>query len=124
MTTTITIPIEGMKLGAALNARVHWSRRAARARKERAVIAVALRSQWFPDVETASPPTTCTLARIAPRMLDDDNLVGAFKAIRDEVAAFFGVDDGPNGPIAWRYEQRREAPKQYRVEIHLTWGDA
>lgn len=124
MTTTITIPIDGMKLGAALNARVHWTRRAARAKRERAVVAVALRSQWFPDVETASPPTTCTLARIAPRMLDDDNLAGAFKSIRDEVAAFFGVDDGPRGPIAWRYEQRREAPKQYAVEIRLTWGDA
>lgn len=121
--TTITIPIDGMKLGAALNARVHWTRRAARAKRERAVVAVALRSQWLPDVETASPPTTCTLARIAPRMLDDDNLAGAFKSIRDEVAAFFGVDDGPRGPIAWRYEQRKGQPKQYAVEIRLAWGD-
>lgn len=117
--TTQTIPIEGMKLGVALNARVHWTRRAARAKKERTIVAVALRQRF----DVLRPPTTCTLIRIAPRMLDDDNLAGAFKSIRDEVAAFFGVDDGPKGPIAWRYEQRKGAPKQYAVHIALTWGD-
>jgi hypothetical protein len=122
--TTTTIDIPGMRLGAALNARVHWSKRAARAKKERAVVATVLRCHRRPTLEPTCPPTMCTLARIAPRALDDDNLQGAFKAVRDEVAAFFGVDDGPRGPIAWRYEQRREAPKQYAVEIRLTWGDA
>jgi hypothetical protein len=121
--TTITIPIEGMRLGAALNARVHWFRRAARAKKERAVVATVLHCHRRPTLEPTCPPTTCTLARIAPRMLDDDNLAGAFKSIRDEVAAFFGVDDGPKGPIAWRYEQRKGAPKEYAVQIALTWKD-
>ena len=46
------------------------------------------------------------------------------RRLATSVAAFFDVDDGPKGPIAWRYEQRREAPKQYAVEIKLTWGDA
>lgn len=121
--TTITIPIDGMKLGAALNARVHWTKRAVRAKKERKATswALSMRASSFPHPLT--PPTTCTLVRVAPRMLDDDNLAGAFKSIRDEVAAFFDVDDGPKGPIAWRYEQRREAPKQYRVEIRLTWSN-
>lgn len=130
--TTITIPIDGMKLGAALNARVHWTKRAARAKKERAVVAVALlhvevdKSVWHWFFHGAPMPKsmTCTLVRIAPRALDDDNLAGAFKSIRDEVAAFFGVNDGPKGPIAWRYEQRKGAPKQYAVEIRLTWGEA
>lgn len=119
--TTVTIPIDGMRLGAALNARTHWTKRAARAKKERAVVATVLRLHPFAGDDI---PTTCTLVRVAPRALDDDNLAGAFKAVRDEIAAFFGVDDGPKGPIAWRYEQRREAPKKYAVEIRLTWGDA
>ena len=130
--TTIMIPIDGMRLGAALNARVHWSKRAARAKKERAVIRMAMLHanvdqknwQWFFYGAPMPSGLTCTLVRVAPRMLDDDNLAGAFKAVRDGVAAFFGVDDGPKGPIAWRYEQRRGQPKQYRVEIHLTCGDA
>jgi hypothetical protein len=33
---TAVVPIEGMRLGAALNARVHWTKRAARSKKERA----------------------------------------------------------------------------------------
>ena len=121
---TTTIPIEGLKLGAALNARVHWTKRAARAKRERTIVAVALRCHRHPTLEPTCTPTTCMLIRIAPRMLDDDNLAGAFKSIRDEVAAFFGVDDGPKGPIAWRYEQRKGEPKQYAVHIALTWGDS
>ena len=115
--TTIAIPL---KLGAALNARVHWTARAKRAKTERAIVAAALRHSC-PGWPT---PTTCTLVRIAPRALDDDNLAGAFKSIRDEVAAFFGVDDGPKGPIAWHYGQRKGAPKQYGIEIKLEWRDA
>ena len=41
--------------------------------------------------------------------LDDDNLAGAFKAIRDEVAKYFGVGDGPKGPIKWKYAQKKVA---------------
>jgi len=119
---TAVVPIEGMRLGAALNARVHWTKRAARSKKERATVGWAMRAHRRPIL--SRPPTTCTLVRIAPRMLDDDNLQGAFKSIRDEVASFFGVDDGPRGPIAWRYEQRKGEPKQYAVQIALTWGDA
>lgn len=125
MTTTNEYKIDGMRLGAALNARVHWTQRAARTKRERAAVRATLANGWRPDVETAAPPTTCTMIRVAPRMLDDDNLAGAFKAIRDEVAAFFGVDDGPKGPIAWHCEQRKGATaKAYAVILRLTWGDA
>ena len=34
-----------------------------------------------------------TLTRVSPRALDSDNLAYAFKAVRDEVAAYFGVND-------------------------------
>lgn len=121
--TTRDVTIERMKLGAALNARVHWTSRASKVRRERLAVRAALAHDCWPDVKTASPPTTCTMVRVAPRMLDDDNLAGAFKAVRDEIASFFGVDDGPKGPIAWRYEQRKGAPKQYAVCIRLAWGD-
>lgn len=118
MTTTATIEIP-MRLGAALNARVHWTARAKRAKTERAIVGAALR-HGCPGWPT---PSTCTLVRVAPRALDDDNLAGAFKSIRDEVAYFWGVDDGPKGPIAWRYGQRKGASKQYGIEINLEWRD-
>jgi len=119
--TTIAIPL---RLGAALNARVHWTARAKRAKTERAIVGAALRCHRRPMLSGDTPPTTCTLTRIAPRALDDDNLAGAFKSIRDEVAYFWGVDDGPKGPIVWRYAQRKGEPRQYGIEINLEWGDA
>ncbi len=33
------------------------------------------------------------LTRCAPRALDDDNLASSFKAVRDAVAAYLGLDD-------------------------------
>lgn len=117
-TATLEIPL---KLGAALNARVHWTARAKRSKTERAIVRASLAHRQ--DLRCTLPPTTCTLVRIAPRALDDDNLAGAFKSIRDEVASFFDVDDGPKGPIAWRYAQRKGEPRQYGIEINLEWSD-
>lgn len=34
-----------------------------------------------------------TMTRISPSFLDDDNVVGALKAVRDEIAAWIGLDD-------------------------------
>lgn len=45
------------------------------------------------------------LERRGAHALDDDNLRGALKACRDEVAAWLGCDDGPKGPIVWSYGQ-------------------
>ena len=47
-----------------------------------------------------------TLTRIAPRTLDDDNLAAGFKATRDRVADWLGVDDGDKR-LTWRYAQER-----------------
>jgi hypothetical protein len=119
--STIAIPL---RLGAALNARVHWTARAKRAKTERAIVRTTLACYRQPMLSGDTPPSICTLVRVAPRALDDDNLAGAFKSIRDEISAFFEVDDGPNGPIAWRYEQHKGEPKQHGIEIRLEWINA
>jgi hypothetical protein len=62
-------------------------------------------------------PARVTFTRVRPagrRALDTDNLCSAFKAVRDEVAAFYGVDDGdprwdwqyPPEVVGARYEIR------------------
>lgn len=64
-------------------------------------------------------PARVTLTRISSRKLDvGDNLPAAFKAIRDEVAAVLGVDDGGDS-ILWCYSQEPAAgrPKSVRIEI-------
>lgn len=54
------------------------------------------------------------LTRISPRRLDDDNLQAAFKGVRDEVAAYFHIDD--RDPRI-RFEYAQAAGKPSRVDI-------
>ena len=62
-----------------------------------------------------------TLTRIAPRVLDTDNLASAMKAVRDGVADALGVDDG-SSRLTWRYAQEKGKTREYavRVEIHCV----
>lgn len=95
------------KLGSPANAQSGSSRlaQAGRKAKERrlGMLAVSSNREAIPVL-----PVVVTLARIAPRALDDDNLAFAFKAIRDGVADGLGVRD--NDPrVSWRYTQAKPA---------------
>jgi hypothetical protein len=61
-----------------------------------------------------------TLTRIGPRDLDSDNLAGSAKAVRDAVARWLGVDDGPRAPVEWRYAQERPAKGAKRYAVRIT----
>ena len=54
----------------------------------------------------------------AKARLDGDNLQSGFKAVRDGVADWLGVDDGHH-LVDWQYKQRSAGPKVYRVEIEV-----
>ena len=56
-----------------------------------------------------------TITRIGPRKLDDDNLSGACKYVRDEIARMVGVDDGSDR-YTWVYKQRTGA---YGVDVEI-----
>ena len=96
------------------NQREHWSRRAERARGHRLTAALVVRSQRLPAL-----PVVVMLTRIAPRALDDDNLRGALKAVRDGVADALGVDDR-DPRVTWAYGQAKGAPRAYGVQIAVT----
>jgi hypothetical protein len=51
-------------------------------------------------------PVVVWLTRVGVMRMDDDNLRGAFKHVRDEIARWLGVDDGSDA-ITWEYEQRK-----------------
>jgi hypothetical protein len=57
-----------------------------------------------------------TLTRLGGRGLDSDNLAGAYKAIRDGVADWLGIDDGDDR-IEWRYAQEPGGAKGTRVLV-------
>jgi len=105
----IEIPI---RTGRGMNGREHWRARAARVKKERAAIGWALKSATKPAI-----PCSVLLTRCAPSNgLDDDNLAGSLKSVRDAVAEWLGVDDRDRMTVRYRYAQRR-GPWGVRVEF-------
>lgn len=97
------IHIPDFRTGSGLNGREHWAGRARRVRSERDMAAWYLRRAAKPV-----PPLVVTLTRVAPsKGLDDDNLSGSLKAVRDEVAAWLGVDDKRRDVVRYEYAQER-----------------
>jgi hypothetical protein len=96
------------------NQREHWRRRQARTAQERKAVWAAWRR-----ARTTLPKdwlaAEVRLTRIAPRQLDDDNLRGALKGVRDQVAHELQVDDA-DARVAWTYAQGRG---RYEVEIEV-----
>jgi adenine-specific DNA methylase len=110
---TINLPLRTVS---AANAREHWSAKARRVKRERTTTRLVCMAE-LRDLEGIGAARSVTFTRIAPRLLDSDNLASGLKAIRDELAAFLGVSDAPSGGVDWRYEQRRGPPRFYAVEI-------
>jgi len=106
----------GIRTVSAANAREHWAVKAKRNKSERTAIR-AYFSTCPPSLRLTDAPLVVSLCRFGKRLLDDDNLAGSFKAIRDEVAACLGRDDGPKAGIRWVYQQT--TAKDYWIEIEV-----
>ncbi len=67
-----------------------------------------------------APPRKVHFVRLGRGTLDQfENLPMAFKTVKDQLCAEFGVDDGQRCPIAFTCDQRkRDVPG---VEIHIDW---
>jgi hypothetical protein len=89
----------------------HPGSRARRVRAERAAVREALAGSRAPPA-----PWRVRLIRLAPRRLDDDNATASMKALRDEVAAWLGVDD--RDPRV-RFVVEQERAKGYAVRIEV-----
>lgn len=94
-----------------LNAREHWRVRAKRVKAERAATALI--------VKPFVTPCIVRLVRLSPSLCDYDNLQGAMKAVRDEIARINGVDDGPTGPITWVYAQEKCKRGTFGVRVEF-----
>jgi hypothetical protein len=107
----VTVPV---KIDSGLNMRVHWRVRANTNASHRAAAYFALKQAKV----KAEMPAVVTLTRIAPRELDDDNLQGGFKSVRDGVADWLGVDDRDKR-VKWLYAQRKGKPHEYAAEVSV-----
>lgn len=100
------------------NARGHWSKRKKRAGQQRGVtrLVIASRRALRGDI-LDTHPLLVTFTRLAPsKGLDDDNLRGALKAVRDGMADALGIDDA-DPRVTWEYGQERR--KTYAVRIRI-----
>lgn len=59
-----------------------------------------------------------TLVAVRQKRLDDDNLAGGFKALRDAIAESLGIDDGDER-IEWIYRQQ-VGPKPHGTIVMIT----
>jgi crossover junction endodeoxyribonuclease RusA len=110
-----------MRLPVAPNIRECWQARAARARKQRETaclrVANAIYAATGGSGKIPAGPLVVRLCREGPRRVDDDNLAGAFKAVRDGVADALGVDDGDTNAVRWEYRQDKARACAVSVEI-------
>jgi hypothetical protein len=108
-----TVPI---RAPSASNLREHWAARAKRVDRQK----VATRAMC--PVWRSGPLLVVTLTRVSPRTLDDDNLRGALKSVRDGVATWLRVDDA-TPLVRWEYVQDKGEPS-VRVEVNFTHEEA
>lgn len=106
MIVFFTVPI---RTHSKLNQRIHWAARAKQAKTERLATYLAAFQSLKPRRKPVTFPCTVRLTRVSPRSLDDDNLRGALKAVRDEVASMLGVDDR-DPRVTWAYAQEKGKP--------------
>lgn len=91
----------------------HWAARAASKRRQRqeaswrccgplAEYRMALDKGYLASVHVL-------LVRVAPRRLDSDNNVAAFKHVRDGVTDALGLKDDDDPRLTWAYDQEKGA---------------
>lgn len=94
-----------------MNVREHWRARVRRVKGERDATAWQLSMCRRPSL-----PLVVLLTRVGPSNgLDDDNLAGSMKAVRDQIAQWLGVDDRRRDVV--RYEYAQERGKEWSVRI-------
>jgi hypothetical protein len=113
------------------NARSHFHERARRAAAQRTgaymALATPLRRAGFcaypgdrNEPQTLTMPLVVRMTRLSARELDDDNLRGALKAVRDGIADALGLKSDRDPRVEWRYAQDRASKKMphgVRIEI-------
>lgn len=122
MKATLEIPIRTVSEA---NQRCHWSVRAKRAKRQRNAVALFCRTRvdWRRLVVEWSlfrdSRATVELTRVSPRVLDDDNLRGALKATRDQIADELGLKSDRDPRVCWVYAQQRGKPKEHAVTVEV-----
>lgn len=98
------------------NQREHWAAKHRRKKAQQAETAV----EWKRAAGKCQIALPCVirLTRIGARALDSDNLAGAFKHVRDQIAKLIGVDDGSE-LLSFEYRQIARGKRDYAVRVEV-----
>ena len=88
------------------NAHTHWRLRQKRAKLQRYAAYTLVKAEAVREGGLPALPAIITMTRLSAGKLDDDNLAGAMKHVRDGIADAYGVDDGDDR-YDWRVAQER-----------------
>lgn len=112
----------------------HWTKKSKRHRQQQFFV----KQLFVKEFNKIPIPCHIKLVRLSPRMLDSDNLVFAFKWIRDEVSenlflekrTFYVNKKGKiltlkgrqdsNSLVTWEYDQEKNPVLGIRIEIDST----
>lgn len=97
------------------NRREHWAAKNKRKKQQQGDFHILWRN-YRPKVEL---PATVTFTRYSCNVLDSDNLAGAFKHVRDQLAKEIGIDDGSE-KIRFEYRQERIGQRQHYFTVEIS----
>lgn len=115
MKATFEMPIEVIS---EMNWRGHWAIRSRRFKHQKGLsYAYCLKYLGYPKKRGGNYQITLTRIKgKRQRDFDGDNLQSSFKAVRDGIAQYLGIDDG-DGRLVWLYGQEKGKRADVRVEI-------
>lgn len=111
---TARLPLKTESLNVLLD--MHWRARIKLAKMHRTYAMHSMRAKASPS--SIVLPIVVTLTRYSAGTLDDDNLIGACKAIRDGIADWLRIDDA-DPRVRYVYEQAWCEPKKYAVVVEV-----
>jgi hypothetical protein len=95
----------------------HWGKSSTIANRQRNLAAIVVaNNRVLGKISSHSPRFIISFIRSGKRLLDNDNLIGGLKHIRDGVCDAIGINDGSD-KIEFRYTQRKEPFYKLRIEI-------
>lgn len=108
-----------LRTGAGLNDRMHWRTRHGKVKKERGTACLMTRLELNRRPRYFSYPIVVTLTRLSSGELDEDNLAGSLKAIRDGIADAFECDDSARSRLRFIYRQEKCKRGAFGVKVRI-----
>lgn len=105
------------------NARLHWRSKHRLVKGQRNNVhahLIAAAAQQLGSVRARPQlPLIVTMTRCGANPMDDDNLAGAFKAVRDAIAAWLGIDDR-DARVRWVCKQTPQRKRKPYITLELA----